>query len=126
MCSLPPTASIFESPATEFWQEPQRATAGVDSNRAEGQLWGNFAHTPRGQPPGRGRATGTGRRSGGGWRRGGRSARVRQEPEACGEVGGLADHRLPLRRALADQIADDDKPGGNADADGEPLRSTGL
>ena len=46
--------------------------------------------------------------------------------QACGEVWGLADHRLLLRRAFADQIADDDKPGGNADADGEPLRSTGL
>src|SRR5215472_14255644 len=50
----------------------------------------------------------------------------RQSLQACGEVGGLADHRLLLRRALADQIADDDKPGGDADADGELLRSTGL
>ena len=50
----------------------------------------------------------------------------RQSLQARREVGGLADHRLLLRRALADQIADDDKPGGNADADGEPLRSTGL
>ena len=46
--------------------------------------------------------------------------------QACGEVGGLADHRLLLRRALADQIADHDQPGGDADADGEPLRSSGL
>src|SRR6516164_7225081 len=43
----------------------------------------------------------------------------RQSLQACGEVWGLADHRLLLRRALADQIADDDKPGGDADADGE-------
>ncbi len=50
----------------------------------------------------------------------------RQSLQARREVGGLADHRLLLRRALADQIADDDKPGGDADADGEPLRSTGL
>jgi hypothetical protein len=51
---------------------------------------------------------------------------LRHGLQACREIGGLADHRLLLRRALADQIADDDKPGGNADADGEPLRSTGL
>ena len=50
----------------------------------------------------------------------------RKSLQARREVGGLADHRLLLRRAHADQIADDDKPGGNADADGEPLRSTGL
>jgi hypothetical protein len=50
----------------------------------------------------------------------------RQSLQARREIGGLADHRLLLRRALADQIAYDDKPGGDADADGEPLRSTGL
>jgi len=50
----------------------------------------------------------------------------RQSLQACGEVGGLACDRLLLRRALADQIADDDKPGGYADADSELLRSTGL
>jgi hypothetical protein len=50
----------------------------------------------------------------------------RKSLQARREVGGLADHRLLLRRALADQIADDDKPGRNANADGEPLRSTGL
>jgi hypothetical protein len=49
----------------------------------------------------------------------------RQSLKARGEVGGLADDRLLLRRALADQIADDHQPGGDADADGEPLRSTG-
>src|SRR5215471_18415405 len=49
-----------------------------------------------------------------------------QSLQACGEIGGLADHRLLLRRAFADQIADDDKPGGNPDADGKPLCSTGL
>jgi hypothetical protein len=52
--------------------------------------------------------------------------RFRQSLQARREVGGLADHRLLLRRALADQIADHDKPGGNADADGELLRSTRL
>jgi hypothetical protein len=41
-------------------------------------------------------------------------------------LGGLADHRLLLRRALADQIADHDQPGGDADADGERLLSPGL
>ena len=51
---------------------------------------------------------------------------LRQSLQARREVGGLADHRLLLRRALADQIADDDKPGGDADADGELLRSAGL
>jgi hypothetical protein len=49
-----------------------------------------------------------------------------QSLQARGEVGGLADHRLLLRRAFADEIADDDKPGGNTDADGERLCSTGL
>jgi len=39
-------------------------------------------------------------------------------------TSGLADHCLLLRRALADQIADHDKPDG--DADGKPLRSAGL
>jgi hypothetical protein len=51
---------------------------------------------------------------------------LRQNLQARGEVGGLADHRLLLRRALADQIADDDKSGGDADADGERLPPTGL
>ncbi len=50
----------------------------------------------------------------------------RKSLQARREVGGLADHRLLLRRAFADQIADDDKPGRDADADGERLRSTGL
>jgi hypothetical protein len=49
----------------------------------------------------------------------------RKSLQARREVGGLADHCLLLRRAFANQIADDDKPGGDADADGEPLRSTG-
>jgi hypothetical protein len=40
----------------------------------------------------------------------------RKSLQARREVGGLADHRLLLRRAFADQIADDDKPGGNADS----------
>jgi hypothetical protein len=51
---------------------------------------------------------------------------LRQSLQACGEVGGLADHRLLLRRALADQIPDHDKPGGNADAGGKRFGSTGL
>ena len=46
----------------------------------------------------------------------------RKSLPARGEVGGLADHSLLLRRALADQIADHDKPGGNADADGAGAR----
>jgi hypothetical protein len=33
-----------------------------------------------------------------------------------GEVGRFADDRLFLRRALADQIADDHQSGGDADA----------
>jgi len=53
-------------------------------------------------------------------------AGLRKRLQARRKVGGLANDRLLLRRALADQIADDDKPGGNADADGEPLRSTDL
>jgi hypothetical protein len=50
----------------------------------------------------------------------------RQSLQARRQVGGLADHRLLLRRALVDQIANHDKPGRDADADGEPLCSTGL
>jgi hypothetical protein len=50
----------------------------------------------------------------------------RKRLQARREIGGLTCDRLLLRRALADQIADDDQPGGNADADGEPLRSAGL
>jgi hypothetical protein len=49
----------------------------------------------------------------------------RQSLQARGEVGGLADHRLLLRRAFADQIADHDKPGCDADADGKRHLSTG-
>ena len=74
----------------------------------------------------RGRAAGTGRRSGGGSRRRGRSVRVAQALASAPRGWGLADHRLLLRRALANQIADHDQPGGNADADGERHRSTGL
>jgi hypothetical protein len=33
--------------------------------------------------------------------------------QPCGEVRRLADDRLLLRRALADQIADDNQPGGD-------------
>jgi hypothetical protein len=51
---------------------------------------------------------------------------LRKRLQARRKVGGLADHRLLPRRAFADQIADHDKPGGNADTDGERLRSTGL
>ena len=32
------------------------------------------------------------------------------------EIGRVADHRLLLRRAFADEIADHDQPGGDADA----------
>jgi hypothetical protein len=49
----------------------------------------------------------------------------RKSLQARREVGGLARDRLLLRRALADHIADDDKPGGDADADGEPLLAMG-
>src|SRR5262249_10949606 len=47
----------------------------------------------------------------------------RKSLQARREVWSLADHRLLLRRAFADQIADDDKPGGDADADDELLLS---
>src|SRR5215831_7673153 len=50
----------------------------------------------------------------------------RHSLQARRQVGGLTDHRLLLRQALADQVADDDKPGGDADAHGELLRSTSL
>ena len=42
--------------------------------------------------------------------------RLGQGLQAGGEVRRFADDRLLLRRALADQIADDDQPGGDADA----------
>jgi hypothetical protein len=51
---------------------------------------------------------------------------LRKRLQTRREVRGLADHRLLPRRAFADQIADHDKPGGNADADGESFRSTGF
>ena len=35
--------------------------------------------------------------------------------QPCREIGRLADNRLFLRRALADQIADDNQPGGDPD-----------
>ena len=43
------------------------------------------------------------------------AARLGQGLEAGGEVRGLADHRLLLRRTLADQVADHDQPGRDAD-----------
>jgi hypothetical protein len=36
--------------------------------------------------------------------------------QSGGEVGSLADDRLFLCRAFADQIADDDQPGRDPDA----------
>ncbi len=39
-----------------------------------------------------------------------------QSLQSCGQVRRLADHRLLLRGALANQIADHDEPGGDADA----------
>src|SRR5580704_2373119 len=44
------------------------------------------------------------------------SIRLRQGLQTGGEVRRLTDHRLLLRRAFADQIADDDQPGGDPDA----------
>ena len=38
-----------------------------------------------------------------------------------GEVGRLADHRLFLRGALADQVAHDDQPGRDPDPGGQRL-----
>ena len=43
------------------------------------------------------------------------SVRLGQRLQPGGEVRRLADDRLLLRRALADQIADDHEPGGDAD-----------
>jgi hypothetical protein len=42
-------------------------------------------------------------------------ARIGECLQPGGEVRRLADHRLFLRRALADQIADHHQPGGDAD-----------
>ena len=42
--------------------------------------------------------------------------RLGQGLQPGGEVGRLADDALLLRRAFADQIADDHQPGGDADA----------
>ena len=44
-----------------------------------------------------------------------------QRLQARGEVRRLADHRLLARRALADQVADDDEAGGDPDPGGERL-----
>ena len=44
----------------------------------------------------------------------------RRDPlQARRKVGRLADHRLLLRRALADQVADHHEPGRDADPGGE-------
>ena len=43
------------------------------------------------------------------------AARLGQRLQPGREVRRLADHRLLLRRTLADQIADHDEPGGDAD-----------
>ena len=44
------------------------------------------------------------------------SVRLSEALQTGGEVGRLANNRLLLRRAFADQIADDHQPGGDADA----------
>ena len=43
-------------------------------------------------------------------------ARRSERLQPRGEIGRLADDRLFLRRALADQVADDHQPGGDPDA----------
>src|SRR5215831_2642456 len=54
--------------------------------------------------------------------------RLGQGLQPRGEVRCFADDRLLLRRALADQIADDHEPGGDADArlelDGPDIEAT--
>ena len=46
--------------------------------------------------------------------------------EPGGQIRRLADHRLLLRRAGADQIADDDKAGGDPDADLQGTAGDGI
>ena len=46
-------------------------------------------------------------------------ARLGHALQPGGQVGRLADHRLLLRRPLADQLADHDEPGGDTDPTGE-------
>jgi hypothetical protein len=48
----------------------------------------------------------------------------RQQPRR--EVGRLADHRLLLRRTLADQIADHDEPSGDPDPHLQPHLGCGV
>ena len=49
-----------------------------------------------------------------------------QRLQARGEVRRLADDRLLLRGALADQVADDDQAGGDADARRQRARRAGV
>ena len=49
------------------------------------------------------------------------AARLRERLEPCREVRRLADHRLLLRRALADQIADHHEARRDPDPGGERL-----
>ena len=46
----------------------------------------------------------------------GDAARRRLGLQACRKIRRLADHRLLLRGARSDQVADDDEPRGDADA----------
>ncbi len=52
--------------------------------------------------------------------------RLGQRLQPRREVRRLADHRLLLRRALADQIADDDEPGGDPDPHLQPHLGRGV
>jgi hypothetical protein len=47
---------------------------------------------------------------------------LRHRLQPCGEIGGLADDCVLLRRTGADQIANNDEPRGDADADLQPFR----
>ena len=52
-------------------------------------------------------------------------SRLRQVLQAGGDVGRVADHGGFLRRALADQVADDHQPGGDAGTRGKRLAIAG-
>ena len=53
-------------------------------------------------------------------------ARLGQRLQPGGQVRRLADHRLLLGGTRADQVADHDKPGGDADADLQGSAGGGL
>src|SRR6266702_243147 len=52
--------------------------------------------------------------------------RLGQRLKPRGQIGGLTDHHMLLRRALPDEIADDHQPGGNANSHSQSCPRTDI